>query len=504
MNDAGKHTIKEKDHTAFDISGKIYSYISMAMITCVFAFILIVVFGYGWGVWSLEFLTTEPNPSAINTDSGGILTPMIGTFILTITGIAIAFPFALATAIYLCFYTKKGIFKTLVKSAVDILAGIPTIVIALFALVIFTMPQMGFLSATVDTRINSLSGTELSYTYKKKAADQGLLGESGDFAQEEPDGGPEGAGYWNEYGEWIEADPDEIEEFAENSAGLPQGNTSVDSGEAGQWDMIRVAFENNLDARMGARRYAEIISEAFNSALAENKIPKEEIFVDADNGKLTIKLGESAAEALRFHSCTNEIVEQALGIAPGDAIYPGETGEYVVDPSKITEGSVRSYGRSFLVCGITMAIMVLPFVIKSMEEALKSVPVSYIDAALALGATKWRTIYKVVLRSAIDGLVTGVILGMGRIIGDTAIVWLTLGGSIRMTGNQPWFAPENWLSTLQNSGSTLTSYIYYTSPAGEGNQYDVAFGASLALIMIIVILNIAASAIGKAGKKKNG
>ena len=73
-----------------------------------------------------------------------------------------------------------------------------------------------------------------------------------------------------------------------------------------------------------------------------------------------------------------------------------------------------------------------------------------------------------------------------------------------MTGNQPWFVPENWLSTLRNSGSTLTTYIYYTSPAGEGNQFDVAFGASLVLIMIIILLNIIASAIGKAGIKKNG
>jgi len=76
---------------------------------------------------------------------------------LTIVGILIAFPFAIATAIYLCFYTKKGIFKTLVKSAVDILAGVPTIVIALFALAIFTLPQMGFLSVQVDTRSNALS-----------------------------------------------------------------------------------------------------------------------------------------------------------------------------------------------------------------------------------------------------------------------------------------------------------------------------------------------------------
>jgi len=311
---------KQKNHIMFDVVGRIYSYISMLMIICVFSFILVVTVKYGWGVLSPHFLTTEPNPSALDAASGGILTPIIGTFILTIIGIIIAFPFSLATAVYLSFYTKKGFFKTLVKSAVDILSGVPTIVIALFALVIFTLPKMGFLSVMIE------------------------------------------------------------------------------------------------------------------------------------------------------------------GV----------------------EGTNRAYGRSFLVCGITMAIMILPFVIKSMEEALKAVPNSYIDASLALGATKWRTIHKVVLRAARDGLITGVILGMGRIIGDTAIVWLTLGGSIRMTGNQPWYSPDNWMSTLRNGGSTLTTYIYYTSPAGEGNQFDVAFGASLVLIAIIILLNIAAAIIGKAGIDKNG
>jgi len=311
-------TTKSKNHRTSEILGTAYGYIAMATIVCVFAFILIVTFRYGWGVLSLRFLLTEPNPSALDAASGGILTPVIGTFILTVTGIIIAFPFALATAVYLCFYAKKSVFKALVKSAVDILSGVPTVVIALFALMIFTLPQMGFLSVMIE------------------------------------------------------------------------------------------------------------------------------------------------------------------GV----------------------EGTNRAYGRSFLVAGITMAIMILPFVIKSIEESLKTVPVSYIDASLALGATKWQTIWKVVLNAARDGIVTGVILGMGRIVGDTAIVWLTLGGSIRMTGNQPWYSPENWLSTLRNGGCTLTTYIYYTSPAGEGNQFDVAFGASLVLIAIIILMNVTASVIGKAGKNE--
>jgi len=207
---------KNKNHTAFDISGRIYSYISMAMIICVFSFILIIVFRYGWSSLSLEFLTTVPNPSAINTDSGGILTPIIGTFILTIIGIIIAFPFALATAVYLCFYTKKGVFRAMVKSAVDILAGVPTVVVALFALAIFTLPQMGFLSVQVDTRSNALSRTEFVFiyaeeTYRNKGLedwDENILSGLENFNESE--------GYWNAFGEWVEGiNPDAAENNGE-------------------------------------------------------------------------------------------------------------------------------------------------------------------------------------------------------------------------------------------------------------------------------------------------
>ena len=427
---------EQKSHALFNIVGEVYTYISMAIIICVIAFILIVTIKYGWGVLTPHFLLTEPNPSALDAASGGILTPIIGTLILTLIGIAISFPFSLATAIYLCFYSQKGLFKTLVKSAVDILSGVPTIVIALFALVIFTLPQMGFLSAVVDTRVNALNGAMLVYRY---------------------------------------------------------GST-----------LIEVGFEENLALTRTAKQSAETIGTAFNQALRTSGVPTGAVSVETLNGKVIIGVAATAASPLEYISCSKESVAAALGLVTGVIINPGDRIEYTADVSQLTDGKVRSYGRSFLVCGITMAIMILPFVIKSMEEALKSVPTSYIDAALALGASKWRTISKVVLRAARDGLITGVILGMGRIVGDTAIVWLTLGGSIRMTGAQPWFSPENWVSTLKNGGGTLTTYIYYTSPAGEGNHFDVAFGASLVLIFMIILLNIFAVFVGKAGVKENG
>ena len=423
----------QRNHTAFDLTGRIYSLISIGLIVCVIAFIFIVLIRYGWDVLSLRFITTEPDPSALHAASGGILTPVIGTFLLTIMGIVISFPFSLATAIYLCFYTKKGIFKNLVKSAVDILAGVPTIVIALFALVVFTLPQMGLLSAVVDTRSNSLDGAVFVYMY-------------GD-------------------------------------------------------EFIDVFFDFGHETNMTAEQYAETVSETLREAISFANITSNEVFVEANGGAVAIAVG--GEHPLELLVSTKEDAAAALGMAVGDTIYPGTHREYVVNESNLTGGTVRAYGRSFFVAGITMAVMILPFVIKSMEEAIKAVPASYIDAAYALGASKWRTISKVVLRAAGDGLVTGVILGMGRIIGDTAIVWLTLGGSIRMTGNQPWFSPENWLSTLQNVGGTLTTYIYYSSPAGEGNQYDVAFGAAIVLIAIIVLLNILAAIIGKMGMRRH-
>ena len=296
--------------------GHVYSWISIGMVVAVCLFIIWNVLYLGIDVISIEFLTRPPSASARDASAGGILTPMVGTAILTIIGTLATIPLSLSTAIYLCYYSKKGWLKSIVEFAVDILAGVPSVVIALLSVAVFTQPWLGFLS------------------------------------------------------------------------------TPIESG-----------------------------------------------------------------------------------------------------------GVTKAYGKSFLVAGVTMALMILPYVTKSMREALNSVPESHIEGSLALGATKWRTTIKIALNSARDGILTGTILGMGRIIGDTAIVWLTLGGTLRMTGVQPWWQPQNWLSTLKNTGSTLTSYIYYTSPAGEGNSFDVAFGASFVLIVIIILLNAMVTIIGNIGNK---
>lgn len=271
----------------------------------------------GIGAITPSFLLTDPQPSLQEDLSGGILAPLIGSVLLTLTGILIALPLALGAAIYLAEYASDNQLVQTLRLGIDVLAGVPTIVFAIFGIAIFTYPQLAFLSSKVE-------GVEMA----------------------------------------------------------------------------------------------------------------------------------------------------------------------------------RAFGRSFLVAGIVMAIMILPYVIKTMEEAIKAVPVSYRHAAYSLGSTQWSAIRRVVLPSARNGLITGVILGIGRIIGDTAIVWLCLGGSMRMTGAKEWWLPENWWATLRHTGSTLTSYIYYSSPAGEGNAPNKAFGAAVVLILLILAFNFCVDYFTRRGEVK--
>jgi len=267
-------------------------------------FIVIFLVLKGIHVISWDFITTNPKPSLDQNLTGGIFTPIIGTFLLVALGTLFALPWALATAIYLAEYSGGNLWVGPIRTGIDILSGVPTIVFAIFGLAIFTNPHLSLFSTMVE------------------------------------------------------------------------------------------------------------------------------------------------------------------GVA-----------------------NAKAFGRSFMVSSITMAMMVLPFIIKSIEEAITAVPSAYREAAYGMGISKWRTIRKIVLPSATSGIITGVVLGIGRIAGDTAIVWLCLGGSMTLTGTQPWWQPQNWLATLQNTGSTLTTYIFYSSPAGEGNSPDKAFGAGLILIVIIFALN---------------
>jgi phosphate transport system permease protein len=150
----------------------------------------------------------------------------------------------------------------------------------------------------------------------------------------------------------------------------------------------------------------------------------------------------------------------------------------------------RAFGRSFVVGAIVLTLHILPFVIKVMEEAIRSVPKAYRQAAAALGMGRWATTRKVVLPAAAPGIMTGIILGMGLIAGDTAIVKLCVGDSMVMTGAEKWWLPWNWLHTALGSGSTLTSFTLYSSAAGEGNSPTKAFGAAFLLIVVVLVMNL--------------
>ena len=157
------------------------------------------------------------------------------------------------------------------------------------------------------------------------------------------------------------------------------------------------------------------------------------------------------------------------------------------------------FGRSFLIAAMMMSFIALPLVFGSTREALLAVPGHVREASYALGKTKWATIRRVLLPSIRPGIATGTVLGMGRIAGDTAIVVILLGATLRLdaVGDAPL------VSTLRGTGSTLTSYVYNNSPAGEGNAYDKAYAAAFVLLLVVIALNLAVDVIGR-GRRHGG
>ncbi len=147
-------------------------------------------------------------------------------------------------------------------------------------------------------------------------------------------------------------------------------------------------------------------------------------------------------------------------------------------------GSV--YGRSFLIAGAMMSLIALPLVVASTREALMGVSAQVREASYALGKTKATTIGKVLLPSVRPSVASGVTLGIGRIIGDTAIVVILLGATIRNEGA----GGLPVLSVLRGTGGTLTSYVRYNSPAGEGNAHEKAYAAAFVLLLMVLALNV--------------
>lgn len=132
---------------------------------------------------------------------------------------------------------------------------------------------------------------------------------------------------------------------------------------------------------------------------------------------------------------------------------------------------------------LTVAIMILPTVVKTTEEALKTVPLAYREGSLALGASKFATIMKVVLPSAMPGILTGIVLSTGRIVGETAAIYLTAGMVFRVPAN------------VMESGRTLAVHLYIL--AKEGISLEQAYGTAIVLLLVVLTLNVTTYIIGK-------
>ena len=147
---------------------------------------------------------------------------------------------------------------------------------------------------------------------------------------------------------------------------------------------------------------------------------------------------------------------------------------------------------SLLAGALTLVIVTLPTIIRTTQESLKTVPQSYREGALGLGAGKWHMIRTVVLPSAVDGIVTGCILAVGRIVGESAALLFTAGMANAV------LTPKQALSK-GNSGGTLTVAMYRY--AKERGEFDVAFAIAAILLLLTLLINFAAKAAGKKLKK---
>ena len=140
-------------------------------------------------------------------------------------------------------------------------------------------------------------------------------------------------------------------------------------------------------------------------------------------------------------------------------------------------------GMSIIAASLTLTIIVLPVVIRTTEEALKTVPGSYREGSLALGTTKLQTLIKVILPSSMPGILSGIILSMGRIVGESAAIFLTAGTVAAMP------------SSIFSSARTLTVHSFLVTQ--EAGDIELAAAIGIVLIVIILILNFSATFISK-------
>lgn len=147
-------------------------------------------------------------------------------------------------------------------------------------------------------------------------------------------------------------------------------------------------------------------------------------------------------------------------------------------------------GWSVISGGLTLALMILPTLIRATEESLKTVPMAYREGSLSLGATKWQTIIKVIIPCCKPGILTGLILGIGRAIGETAAIMLTVGGSLRVP------------TSIFDSTRTMSVHLYVL--AAEGLSQEKTYATAALLIFIVLLINISANLISNKLGGNNG
>ena len=140
--------------------------------------------------------------------------------------------------------------------------------------------------------------------------------------------------------------------------------------------------------------------------------------------------------------------------------------------------------------GLTLVVMILPTILRTTQESLKTVPQSYREGALGLGAGKWRMVRTVVLPNAIDGIVTGCILAVGRIVGESAALLYTAGFGLVLNG---------FIKSLHSSSATLTVALYVY--ANERGETAVAFSIAAILMLLTLLINLSAAFLGRKLKK---
>ena len=152
-------------------------------------------------------------------------------------------------------------------------------------------------------------------------------------------------------------------------------------------------------------------------------------------------------------------------------------------------GNTLGLGYSILTGSLTLTLMILPLITRTTQEALKTVPDSYRHGALGIGATKWYMIRTILLPSAMPGIITGVILAIGRIVGESAALLFTAGSDYKLPKFTGVFGDNlaKLAHKAMESGGTLTIELYLQMQKG---QYDNAFGIGCVLIIIVLILNL--------------